>query len=170
MSGPRFVNVPRDAMLAELTAIGEAVASRGGSYEQGRQGGELVFDVVPPGARCMIRVFTSIAFRADEARPCGEDAVRILVCVRMPNGVRSLEAPIKILRTAPNGLNDAARVEAFLRRVRDRTRDAYRLAGRRPSCPLCGRAMARRQGKGEGSTPFFGCIDFPTCRGTAPIE
>lgn len=169
MTGARFLAVPREAMIAELVAIGEAVRGRGGSYEEGRQGGELVFDVMPPGGRCMVRVFTSIAVRADEARPCGEDAVRILVCVRMPNGVQSLEAPIKILRTAPRGMPDSERVGAFLGRLRDRTRDAYRLAARRPPCPLCGRAMARRVGKAPGAVPFFGCIGFPECRGTAPI-
>lgn len=167
MSGPRFVVVPRDALLGELESIGAAIASRGGSFEVGRSGGEVVVDLVPPGGRAMVRVYSSIAVRAEEARPCGEDAVRVLVCVRVADGIRTLEPTTKILRTAPKG-SDAERLAAFLGRVRDRVRDSYRLAVRRPCCPSCGRAMARREAKASGS-PFLGCIAYPECRGTAPV-
>lgn len=169
MSKARFVELPRDAVLAELEAIGAAVRSAGGSMEQGKHGGEVVVDFVPPGACCMVRVFTSIAVGATKARASGEDAVRVVVCVRTPQGIRMLEPPIKVLRTAPRSMPDSERVATFLGRLRDRTRDAYRLAVRRPSCPHCGRAMARRTAK-AGGAPFLGCIGFPECTGTRPLE
>ena len=41
-----------------------------------------------------------------------------------------------------------------------------------PACPRCGRSMVRREAKrGENAgRSFYGCSQFPACRGTAPID
>lgn len=151
-----------------MTTIGEAVKAKGGSYVFGQQGREVVVDIIPPGGAAMIRVFTSVALGAAEARGCGEDAVRVVVCVATPTGIRALEEPVKILRTAPVKLSEPERVAAFLGRLRSRVRDSYQLARRRPSCPRCARAMARRRAR-VGGGEFFGCIGYPECTGTVPV-
>ncbi|MDO9224468.1 MAG: topoisomerase DNA-binding C4 zinc finger domain-containing protein [Pseudomonadota bacterium] len=41
-----------------------------------------------------------------------------------------------------------------------------------PTCPRCGSAMVKRiakQGANAGST-FWGCTDFPKCRGVRVID
>ena len=160
----RFVEVPADRLLAELRAIGAAVTGKGGRYVEGVHGREVFVDVVPPGGRAMVRVYTSLARGAAEARDCGKDAVRIIVGVDTPERFRPLEESRKVLRTAPRGASD--RVAAFLARLRSEIREAYGRALRVPSCPKCGRAMAERTSKDGGQ--FYGCIGYPECRGSAP--
>lgn len=161
--GPRFVEVPADRLLGALRAIGEAVRGSGGSYVEGSQGREVVVDVVPPGGRAMVRVYTSLAIGASEARACGEDAVRLVVGITTPERFRPLDKARKILRTAPAAADD--RVAVFLERLRNEIREAYRRARAVPACPLCGRAMALRKRR-DGSGSFYGCTGYPECRGT----
>jgi hypothetical protein len=161
--GPRFVEVPADRLLGALRTIGEKVRAAGGSYAEGRAGREVVVDVVPPGGLAMVRVYTSLALGASEARDCGKDAVRIVVGVDTPERFRPLEEGQKILRTAPAAAED--RVGVFLERLRLEIRAAYGRAREIPTCPACGRAMALRSRK-DGSGSFYGCIGFPVCRVT----
>lgn len=35
------------------------------------------------------------------------------------------------------------------------------------TCPLCGRAMRLRTGR---YGPFYGCVDYPGCRGTRQVN
>jgi len=162
--GSRYVEVPAARLLPHLRSICESVGAKGGRCAEGRAGLELVFDVGVPHGRAMVRVYTSLAAGADVARPCGEDAVRIVVCVGTPEGVRALEESQKVLRTAPQGAPD--RAGYFLARLTDEIRAAYRRALAVPACPDCGRSMARRYGKhGE----FYGCIGYPKCKTTRRI-
>lgn len=174
MSGPRFVPVPADRLLAELRAIGALVEGKGGRFVEGKWGREVVVDVVPPGGRALVRVFTSLAAGAAEVRDCGDDAVRIVVGVDTPERFRPLEESQKILRTAPQGAAD--RVAVFLERLREAIRQAYGRARDAPACPRCGRAMAVRStkpmasGQLGASRQFYGCIGFPVCRGTMDMD
>lgn len=163
MSGPRFVAVPADRLLAELRDVGAKVTAKGGRFVEGRQGREIVVDVVPPGGRAMVRVYTSLAVGAAEVRDCGDDAVRIVVGVDTPERFRALDESRKILRTAPHSVDD--RVAAFLERLREAIRQAYGQARDVPACPLCGRAMALRSTR-DGGRQFYGCIGYPECKGT----
>lgn len=163
MSGPRFVAVPAERLLAELRDIGRLVEEQGGRFVEGQQGREIVVDVVPPGGRAMVRVYTSLAKGAAEVRDCGEDAVRLIVGVDSPERFRPLEESVKILRTAPQGAVD--RVAVFLARLREAIRQAYRRAKAIPCCPDCGRAMALRSTR-DGSRQFYGCLGYPACKGT----
>lgn len=167
MSGPRFVAVPADRLLAELREIGALVSGKGGSFTEGRQGREVVVDVVPPGGRAMVRVFTSLAAGAAEVRDCGDDAVRIVVGVDTPERFRPIDESRKILRTAPKGADD--RVAVFLERLREAIRQAYRQAKEVPACPACGRAMALRSTR-DRTRQFYGCIGYPECKGTMRAE
>lgn len=36
-------------------------------------------------------------------------------------------------------------------------------------CPRCRKPMVARQRAGDGH-PFYGCSDYPTCRGTRPMR
>lgn len=163
MSGPRFVEVPADRLLGRLREIGAKVTAKGGRFVEGRQGREIVVDFVPPGGRALARVYTSLAVGASVVRDCGDDAVRLLVGVEMPERFRALEESQKILRTAPRDAAD--RVGVFLGRLEEELRGAYRRARDVPSCLECGRAMALRSTR-DGSRKFWGCIGFPECRGT----
>lgn len=164
MTGPRFVEVPADRLLGTLRDIASKVTARGGRVVEGTQGREVVVDVVPPGGRAMVRIYTSLAKGADAARGCGEDAVRVVVGVLGEDGFRPVAEAEKILRTAPRGVED--RAGAFLARLTDRLRGAYKQAATVPACPACGRAMAVRSGA-HGS--FYGCTGYPTCRATRPL-
>lgn len=162
--GPRFVEVPADRLLGTLREIAEKVTARGGRVVEGVQGREVVVDVVPPGGRAMVRIYTSLASGAHVARGCGEDAVRLAVGVLGEHGFRPMAEAEKILRTAPRAAQD--RPGVFLARLTDRLRHAYRQAATVPACPACGRAMVRRVSRG-GS--FLGCSGYPVCRHTLSI-
>jgi len=163
-AGERFVEVPADRLLAHLRGIGAAIAGKGGKLVEGRAGREVVFDLGAPHGRAMVRVYTSLAGGAQTARACGEDAVRVVVVAGTPEGTRPLEDSQKVLRTAPRAAED--RVGAFLARLTDTLRAAYRRALDVPACPDCGRAMARRT---SAHGPFFGCSGYPACRATRRI-
>lgn len=196
-AGSRFVAVPADALIAELDAIGTAVATiqprpgrvAGGlSWSTASAGRERVCTILLPGhedARPAIRVFTSLAARAEMVRGCGEDAVRIVIGIQRPvpavlipdaspyecaNATRGGFWPLqdeatRVFRTAPRG-EESERVTAFLLRLRTRLRDVYAEAQRLPRCPVCGRVMRERKSD-RGS--FLGCSGFPECRGTMSL-
>lgn len=166
-AGPRFVEVPADRLLAQLRDIGSKVAGAGGRFVEGQQGREVVVDVVPPGGKAMVRVFTSLAQGAEVARECGEDAVRVVVGVELAGGFRPLEEGEKILRTAPQKEKD--RPGVFLARLRERIGEAYKRARSTPTCEKCGRVMAKRRQKTPPGREFYGCLGFPECKHTKPI-
>ena len=195
--GSRFIAVPADALVAELEAIGAAVATippRTGRVAGGlvwstaSAGRERVCTILLPGhedARPAIRVFTSLAARAEMVRGCGEDAVRIVVGIQRPVPTETVETasqyeranatrggfwPLqteatRVFRTAPRG-EESARVAAFLTRLRTRLREVYAEAQKLPRCLVCGRVMRERTG---GRGPFLGCSGYPECRGTMPL-
>jgi hypothetical protein len=165
-AGPRFVEVPADRLLGELREIGRRIVGAGGGAFEGVQGREIFFDYFPPGGRSVVRVYTSLARGAEQARDCGEDAVRLVVgALTVDGSFRPLEQSQKILRTAPKA--DADRVATFLERLRSHVREAYRRAKAVPACPACGRTMARRESK---HGPFWGCAAYPECKGTRRVE
>lgn len=161
--GTRFVEIPADRLLEELRSIGAAIAARGGALLEGAQGREVTIDLVPPGGRVIVRVYTSIATGAGSLRGCGEDAIRIVLLAPTPEGDRAVSESDRVFRTAPR---EGDRVALFLERLRSRLREAYRRALAIPSCPDCGRAMQQRKG---ARGMFWGCLGFPTCRGTRPM-
>lgn len=168
MAGPRFVEVPSDRFQAALDEIGKAVEAKGGSATWTKAGRERVWELRLPARGGsfvrMVRVFTSMAIGAAQARDCGEDAVRVVVGFETDKGFKPVEAGQKILRTAPAAAPD--RPGIFLDRLRDNLRSAYTRATKIQTCPSCGRPMVERAGKTGG---FYGCTGFPECRVTRPI-
>lgn len=159
----RFVEVPSDALFARLEECGRGVEARGGSFRWTVQGRERIFEMTPPKSPTRIRVFTSVAVGSGSVRDCGKDAVRIVVGILDGERFKPTEKGTKILRTAPQGLAHADRVERFLDRLVGALRDAYGRALAVKACPDCGSPMALRSGKfGE----FYGCTAYPRCTTT----
>jgi hypothetical protein len=185
MTSARYVEIPADAMLGELRAVGAAVASKGGSCAEGVSGREIVFDIHPPDRLAFVRVYTSLATGAAAVRDCGEDAVRLVLGALVPmssaadsrggtitRGEKAVFRPLdkgrRIYRTAPKG-SEGERVTAFLERFKEALRDSYRAALHAPTCPVCKVApMAERSTK-DKTRKFLGCVRFPECRGTRPL-
>ncbi len=162
----RFVHIPSDVLLSAIKAWGAKVADKGGRFGELAAGHEVAFVMQPAGHQAEVQIYTSVARGEAEARACGEDAVRIVVGVRDKAGKwRNVRRPQKVLRTAPKGAEDK-RVAAFVERLRLAVRAAYGHAQGLPRCPDCGALLALRDGR-EG--PFFGCTEYPRCRGTREV-
>lgn len=169
MAGSRYVEVPADILLRHLRIIGGKVEKSGGQLYETTQGKEIVFELTPRNRKTFVRVYTSLARGDGAVRGCGEDAVRLVVGTEFGGKFRPLSKSRRIYRTAPQGPEEE-RVAAFLERLTERLREAYGQAVREhPSCPKCGSLMARRTAKATGNE-FFGCLAFPSCRGSLNIE
>lgn len=160
----RFVSIPADRLVGLLEEIGAKVEAAGGGFAWRVQGRERVFDLTVPGAPGQVRVFTSLAVGEAEVRDCGKDAVRVCVGALFDDDFKPTEKGTKILRTAPKGAED--RAGAFLSRLQEALRGAYRRARAVTPCPQCGRPMATRKGRNGA---FLGCTGYPECRGTKPL-
>lgn len=171
MSRKNYVEVPRDRLLADLAAVERGVAGKGGTTSWTTAGWEKVLEIVPPGAVARVRLFTSLAEGASTVRACGADAVRIVVGFpRTPmhgphrEVFHAVGQKVRLYRTAPQ---KGDRVGAFLERLREALREAYRRASEVPKCPDCGSPMVRREGK-RGA--FFGCTEYPACTRTREVR
>lgn len=163
-----FLHVPADRFLAKLDEIGQKIATKGGRYtkEDTKKGSEIVYEIaLPPSPNraefIVMKVYTSIAVGSSEARPVGEDAIRVLVGSISTGDFKKLREPATVKRTAPNDVED--RVGAFLERLTETLRKQYKFALSVPICPSCGHHMAERDGK-KGK--FWGCTSYPNCART----
>lgn len=102
-----------------------------------------------------VRLYTSIPANADEARACGEDALRVVI-VRSPNTAKAE----RILFTLPR----VHRTQGWRENLRERLRLAWCLITKGPVCPACGARCAPARKKATGEL-FWSCTRFPTCRG-----
>ena len=165
MSGT-YVEVSADRLGGLLRECGAGVERKGGTFAEELVGRERVFVLCAPG-RPAIRIFSSLAVRADSARGCGKDAVRVVVGVEMPEGFRAVLRPRRVFRTAPRAAED--REGVFLERLRGVLQEAWRMAMRVPRCSACGTMMAKRTTKKDGRS-FWGCLNWPRCRRTRSME
>ena len=164
----RFVAITSEARFGCLDSIGEKITKAGGHFEVTTHGKEVVYEFYHHGGHeALIRVYTSIAKGASVVRDCDSDAVRLVIGSYHAGGpFKPLGRSRKILRTAPNGLSDEERQNAFLERLTEAVREGYGLIREVPICD-CGAPMAlRRPKKGQTFRPFFGCISFPDCKKT----
>jgi len=102
----------------------------------------------------VIVVFTSIAY--GETRGKGKDAARVIII--NDNTSKMVWSSKRVHRT-----------KNFLPNIRLRCRLAFRAMGKRVKCPRCGGQLVIRENKVNG-TEFYGCVDFPLCRGNKEIE
>ena len=165
-----YVEVPRDRLLADLAEVEAGVKKRGGSSSWSVSGWEKVLEIVPPDSVGRVKLYTSLAEGADAVRACGADAVRIIVGFpylkqhgRVETVFRAVGQKVRLYRTAPR---DGDRVGAFLARLREALREAYKRAQAVPKCPECASAMVERTGP---RGPFYGCTEYPGCRATREL-
>jgi hypothetical protein len=165
----RFVEVPVAAVKDLIKEVALGVNSRGGKVVRSLHGREVVYDVHHPRSGGIVRLYTSAADGAEILRGCDADAVRVIIGVELDGEFRPTHKSQKLLRTAPQKLPQSERVEAFITRVREALRMAYRKAGKsRPHCPDCGTPMALRKAKKTGNE-FLGCLAYPECKTTTPV-
>jgi hypothetical protein len=166
--GDRYIEIPALKLLAELRAIGKAIIEKGGNANEGRAKHEIYFDFTPPDRPARVRVYTSLGIGRTKVRGCGQDAVRLVLGAPYRGRFKPIAESRRIYRTAPKGEHDE-RVAAFLERLKDAIRSFYKEALGVPGCPVCGTAMRLRENK-KTSQKFYGCIQFPDCKGTLPAN
>jgi len=172
MEGTRFVEVPSERLMGLIAEVGVKVTAHGGGLTETVQGREVVVDIVPAGAKTVLRVFTSLSRGADAVRGCGEDAVRFVIGHKgldRAGKVRfqPLSKGRRIYRTAPTQLPQDERITAFLTRFQDALREAYIEARNWEACHFCGAPMQVRKNAATGQE-FWGCTSYPACRGSRP--
>ncbi len=105
-----------------------------------------------------LRIYTSIV--DGESRGVGDDAIRINVCTRKKNGTALIiGADKRVNRVERWRTNLTARLANWQQEL---------LVGLCPrSCPKCQSLMLlRTSGRRQHYAPFYGCIEYPDCRGT----
>jgi hypothetical protein len=171
--GTRYIEVPAESLMGRLRSIGELVEGKGGGYAEGVQGREVVVDIRPAHRVAFLRIYTTLTRGAGQVRACGDDAIRLVVGhTWIGEDGKERFGPLaksrKLLRTAPKG-PEMQRISAFLDRFTEALRGGYRNALCHPTCPKCGRPMRLREPKrGQTFQPFYGCTDYPGCRGSRP--
>ena len=163
----RYVEVPAADLLKTVREAGRKVAAAGGNITKIPAGEEIAYAITLPKAHggLQIRVYTSVREGEATARGCGQDAIRIVYGAVKDGRFRPLTQSRRVFRTAPAGEHDE-RVQAFLQRLHGILRETYVQAATVPRCPDCSGPMTTRKGpRGE----FYGCLDFPTCRGTREV-
>jgi hypothetical protein len=169
MAKSRFVEITALALLNSLRAVGDKIVSAGGSYQETVQGREVVFEYNHHSGRGALRVYTTLTEGADRLRACDSDAMRVVVGVIFDGEFRPLGKSRKVLRTAPNNLHPEDRPQACLDRLVETVREGYGQAHQIEVCPDCGCPMVLRRpkrGAKKQFQPFYGCIDYPTCKAT----
>ncbi len=112
-AGDRYVEVSRKALLDALFAAGFR-------EHLGQGGGELVYSRVHGQDSSMfIKVFTSLPRNAGDARACGKDAIRVLLCFENPVTKASgcLYKASRVYRTGSE--------QAVIDRTLERARECY---------------------------------------------
>lgn len=164
----RYVEVPVSSITHLVDEVAAGVTKSGGSVDRTIQGKEVVYEIHHSKGP-IIRFYTSAANGASVLRECDSDAVRVVVGIMHDGKFRPTRKAQKILRTAPTKLPEEERVMAFVERVKEALRGAYRIANKGvKTCPKCGTPMAIRESK--MGHRFWGCLAFPECKVTDKIR
>lgn len=166
--GTKFFAVNTHNFLVTLRRIGKKIEKAGGGFGEMIVGQEKVFVYyLPEPHKTTVRIFTSINSQ-NQLRDLGDDAIRIVVGAVLKDRFVPFSTT-RVFRTAPKG-DEKTREKAFLNRVTEKLRDAYKAARAVPVCPKCGNPMKKREPKrNQNFQPFFGCVQFPECNGTKQI-
>ena len=118
------------------------------------------------GLALSLRVYTGINPDGN-SRARGKDAIRVQVFWRKPNTDAPENAPEqeRFSIVSIGGSRRAHRVAGWKDNLTERIDHWEECLG--PQCPRCHKPMMERKGP-RGS--FWGCSDYPTCRGTRNIE
>jgi hypothetical protein len=164
----KFFSVNPHNFLVTLRRIGRKIEKAGGGYGEMLVGQEKVITYyLPKPHKTNVKIFTSINSNG-EIRDCGEDAIRIVVGTALEDRFVPFSTT-RIFRTAPQGTEEQ-REKAFLNRITEKLRSAYKEALSIPTCPKCQNPMKKREPKrNQNFKPFWGCVQFPECRATQQI-
>lgn len=135
-----FVRISRQDMHDFLTAQGFAIIP----HIPGTQ--ELVYGKIVGKDLCL-RVYTSIAGNA--SRDNGADAIRTVLVTRIDGNVKIVGVDKRVHR-----------VEGWRNNLQERLDTWGEQLG--PDCPCCGSLTAQRRSK---HGPFWGCVNYPSCKG-----
>ena len=118
MSSPRFVEVSRETLESFLVSKG---------FRREVQNREVVYVRDHHiDSNVKVKVYTTLSVGAEQARDCGDDAIRVVTIFDNGRGKSFGVGKFpKLLRTAPAGLSDEARVQVLLDRLHERMRAAY---------------------------------------------
>jgi len=119
--------------------------------DQTRQ--ELVYAYMWHDGAYALKVYSSITLGGG-ARDVGADAIRVVLFVNTPAGMRPMWKAARVYRTQGWRENLQQRIDEGLLRGCD---------GRDYECPECGAPMILREGK---RGPFWGCTMFPVTQCT----
>ena len=149
-----FYNITKEEMDAFLKPQGFIQVTLPGTVE-------LVYGkrVDKNGMQMTMRVYTGID-PIGSSRGVGEDAMRVNLFIRLPNG------EIKKLF----GSKRVHRVKNWMKNLQARIND---VASQAPQmiCDKCGLPMVLREGKNKTTGKpysFYGCVGYPSCTNTKP--
>ena len=112
---------------------------------------EIVYSKVIAKRTCL-RVFTSVAH--GQGRVCGEDAIRVAIVYRKKDGgIVGVGSTTRVNR-----------IETWKKNLQKRLNKYQQLMS--PDCPLCAAPMRIKKGPWND---FWGCVEYPECRGTCQI-
>lgn len=118
MSSPRFVEVSRETLESFLVSKG---------FRRDVQNHEVVYirdHHIDPNVK--VKVYTTLSVGAEQARNCGDDAIRVVTIFDNGRGKSFGVGKFpKLLRTAPAALPESERVQVLLDRLHERMREAY---------------------------------------------
>jgi hypothetical protein len=106
--------------------------------------------IVAPGM--CLRVYTSV--EGEQTRDNGEDAIRCVLVTKVADNTRIVGSDRRVHR-----------VEGWKANLQNRLDNWRDQLG--PTCPKCGAPTTRRRSR-RGF--FWGCSNYPNCRGLVPIE
>jgi hypothetical protein len=102
-----------------------------------------------------LRVYSSI-WPSGEARSVGGDSIKVCLLVRRPDGeIRAIGKAKRVHR-----------VKGWRKNLTQRIFDMVESISSIVLCPKCKLPMAKRKAK---QSEFYGCSDFPNCKGTRNI-
>lgn len=160
MSGATFVAVPRERLLAAITAMGF-------HNTQTQAGRELVVDIHLPECMNVVRVYTSISVDGTEVRESGVDAVRICVGAfsTWTGKFFPTRGSVTLKRTAPKNPVEDRRIMAWIARFSENVSSMIDIARNKPAypCPKCYNPMVLRK-RSRDKKPFLGCANYPQCQ------
>lgn len=105
-----------------------------------------------------LRIFSSIDINTGESRPEGEDAIRCTLFWKNPASgeIKAIGSTKKVLRMQNWRTNLRKRIEGWEKMIG-------------PNCPDCQSPMVRRKNR-QNKNEFYGCVNYPNCRGTSSIN
>ena len=145
-TGPKAVAVRAESVLEVLAPLG--------FVERTDSHGQRIYDA--PGPRnTVIRIYSSISVGAEVTRDVGEDSIRVVALLVAAEQERPvLPKDAYVARTKGWRLSLITRIEHAVAGI---------LAA--PACDRCGGPTRERSSKKHGGGSFFGCVNFPVCKG-----